>query len=104
MSVAGPISLSIASVRTAQFEAIKAGREDQQIRFDITPNDIDALQDSLRQNGITDGQLAYIMDGDEADAEGAGERCDAVQALLTGVSEQPEGRRALLVGALVVGT
>lgn len=97
------VSQSIGSAVAAKFAAIRAGRDDQQLRLDLTPYDLGELTNALTAGGMNEDELAFVLDGVRDGVEESGEKCKAIQGLVAGVQNQPEDRRALLVSAIVVG-
>jgi len=83
----------------ARFDAIRAGRKDQQMRLKLNPTDFEAVAASLTDKGATRDQIEFAF----GDLNGAvldeGVPCESVQMLLETIIEQPEERRALLIGA-----
>ena len=83
----------------ARFDAIRAGRQDQQMRLKLNPTDFEAVAASLTEKGATRDQIDFAF----GDLNGAvldeGAPCESVQMLLETIIEQPEERRALLIGA-----
>ncbi|MEO1729853.1 MAG: hypothetical protein AAFR64_03860 [Pseudomonadota bacterium] len=83
----------------ARFDAIRAGRKDQQMRLKLNPTDFEAVAVSLAEKGATRDQIEFAF----GDLNGAvldeGVPCKSLQMLLETIIEQPEERRALLIGA-----
>lgn len=87
----------------AKFAAIKAGRTDQQLRLALTPEDGAAMQAALRERGLTDEQLAVLAGEADAGSISKPMACEMAVALADAIRAQPQGRRALLIGAMMGG-
>jgi hypothetical protein len=87
----------------AKFAAIKAGRTDQQLRLALTPEDGKAMQAALRERGLSDEQLAVLAGEADPGSISKPMACEMAVALTDAIRAQPQGRRALLVGAMMGG-
>lgn len=87
----------------ARFSAITAGRNDQQLRLGLTPTDYEAVEATLRSNGLNDEQIAVVYGAAEPGSIGAPLACEMALELVSAIRAQPEERRALLIGAYASG-
>jgi hypothetical protein len=87
----------------AKFAAIKAGRTDQQLRLALTPEDGAAMQAALRERGLVDEQLAVLAGEADPGSISKPMACEMAVALADAIRAQPQGRRSLLVGAMMGG-
>lgn len=88
----------------ARLEAIQGGRLDQQLRFALTPTDYEALEATLRGNGLNDEQVAVVFGTADPASIGAPLACEMQIELITAIQAQPDERRALLIGAYAGGS
>ncbi len=87
----------------ARFSAISAGRNDQQLRLGLTPTDYEALEATLRGNGLNDEQIAVVYGEADPASIGAPLACEMALEMVSAIRAQPEERRALLIGAYASG-
>lgn len=87
----------------AKFAAIKAGRTARQLRLSLTPEDGAAMQKALRERGLTDEQLAVLAGEADPGSISKPMACEMAVALTDAIKAQPQGRRALLIGAMMGG-
>lgn len=92
-----------AQITEARFAAIKAGRTDQQLRFALTPADYAAVEATMREKGLSNEQVAVVFGEAAPDSIGAPLACEMAIELVSAIRNQPEGRRALLIGAYASG-
>ena len=88
----------------ARFAAIRAGREDQQLRLALTPEDYEAVEATLRAGGLNDEQVAVVFGASDPSSIGAPLACEMQIELVRAIRAQDlEERRALLIGSYVSG-
>jgi hypothetical protein len=87
----------------ARFSAIAAGRNDQQLRLGLTPTDYEALEATMRGNGLNDEQIAVVYGAADPASIGAPLACEMAIELVSAIRAQPEERRALLIGSYASG-
>lgn len=98
-----PLEEQAGKLVATKLAAIKAGRVDQQLRFALTPKDREALGEALQKRGIVDDQLAVLTGEAPVSSISHEMACELAVTLNDAVRAQPEGRRALLVGATMGG-
>ena len=91
------------AIVAARFSAIRAGRSDQQLRLLATPSDFDALQQTMADRGLNQEQIAVAFGQADSASIGAPLACKMAIELVNAIRDQPEERRALLIGAYVTG-
>lgn len=90
-------------ISRARIAAIRGGRSDQQLRLKLNPGHWQALDDSLRANGLNDEQVAVLFGEAEPGSIGAPLACEMAIELVGAIRTQPEEPRALLISAYVSG-
>ena len=93
----------ISSRQSTRIGAIRGGRSDQQLRLKLNPGHWQALDDSLRANGLNDEQVAVVFGEAEPGSIGAPLACEMAIELVRAIRQQPEEPRALLISAYVSG-
>lgn len=88
-----------AKAMEARFDAIRAGRQDQQLRLFLSPTDFEAVTASLIEKGASEEQLEFLSGDLNGSVMEPGAPCAAAQMLIDTIIDQPEERRALLIGA-----
>ncbi|MEO0590687.1 MAG: hypothetical protein AAFZ11_09020 [Pseudomonadota bacterium] len=88
-----------AKATEARFDAIQAGRQDQQTRFWLVESDWKKVSEAYAAKGVSVDQIEFMA----GDLNGAvleeGQACEALQLYLETIADQPDERRALLIGA-----
>jgi hypothetical protein len=85
----------------AKVRAMGAGRRDRQMRFGVTPMDVDALAKAMQDGGASKAQVdALLREGDIAQLTDE-QQCDAAARMMAALDTLPVDSADLLTGALL---